>query len=174
MPRFSKRGRDDASPPRELSVDEERLLRAAARLQGDAASQDIAALVQGFISYPFHDPVLTDRSFLSTPRTMFAAFLAGGALSFTFIVLFSGVGIADCYLENDGYQDGDTLPPGFVASSLATIGQGRPAPMRGSRTIGVFPMRSSTDPATSRPLMSMGPSWYYSDRTWQPGARNPY
>ena len=73
----------------------------------------LAALVQGFISYPFHDPVLTDRTFLSTPRTMLAAFIVGGALSFTFIVLFSGVGIADCYLENDGYEDGDTFPEGF-------------------------------------------------------------
>ena len=47
MPRFSKRGRDDASPPRELAAHEERLLRATARLQGDAASQGIAALVEG-------------------------------------------------------------------------------------------------------------------------------
>ena len=30
MPRFSKRGRDDASPPRELAAHEERLLRATA------------------------------------------------------------------------------------------------------------------------------------------------
>jgi hypothetical protein len=57
------------------------------------------ALLQGMVSYPFHDPVLTDRAFLSRPRTMVAAFFVGGAIAGTFIVLFSAVGIFGCFLE---------------------------------------------------------------------------
>lgn len=57
-----------------------------------------AALIQGLTSYPFHDPVLTDRAFLSRPRTMVAAFFVGGAIAATFIILFSAVGIYGCYV----------------------------------------------------------------------------
>ncbi len=41
----------------------------------------------------FSDPVLTDRAFLAKPKTMLLSFLTGGALSATFILLFSFVGI---------------------------------------------------------------------------------
>ena len=61
----------------------------------------LAALIQGFGSYPFHDPVLTDRAFLAKPRVMLASFLVGGCLAIVFIVLFSAVGIADCYVKNE-------------------------------------------------------------------------
>ena len=55
-------------------------------------------LIQGAWSYPFMDPVLTDRTFLSTPRTMLLSFAVGGAVAFTFIVLFGGIGIYGCSL----------------------------------------------------------------------------
>jgi Na+/proline symporter len=45
------------------------------------------------LSYPFHDPVLTDRGFLNDPRTMVKALLLAGLISGTFILLFSSVGI---------------------------------------------------------------------------------
>ena len=41
----------------------------------------------------FMDPVLTDRTFLSTPRTMLLSFFVGGLVAGTFIVLFSSIGI---------------------------------------------------------------------------------
>lgn len=50
------------------------------------------AFVQIF-SYPFHDPVMTDRAFITGPRTMVRAFLWAGAISGGFILLFSSVGL---------------------------------------------------------------------------------
>lgn len=52
-----------------------------------------ASLLQGCVSYPFHDAVLTDRAFLSRPRTMLASFLVGGSIAAMFIVLYSAIGI---------------------------------------------------------------------------------
>jgi SSS family solute:Na+ symporter len=45
------------------------------------------------LSYPFHDPVLTDRGFLTRPATMVKGFLLAGLISGGFILLFSSVGI---------------------------------------------------------------------------------
>ncbi len=45
------------------------------------------------LSYPFHDPVLTDRAFITTPRVMVRAFLLAGLLSGAFILLFGSVGL---------------------------------------------------------------------------------
>jgi len=52
----------------------------------------LLALVQ-VLSYPFHDPVLTDRGFLNNPRKMLASFVLAGVLSGAFIFLFSFVGL---------------------------------------------------------------------------------
>jgi hypothetical protein len=53
----------------------------------------IVALLQGILSYPFFDPVLTDRAFLAHPRTMLWAFMLGGAVAATFILVFGFLGI---------------------------------------------------------------------------------
>lgn len=45
------------------------------------------------LSYPFHDPVLTDRGFLSAPRDMLKSFILAGILSGGFIFLFSLIGL---------------------------------------------------------------------------------
>lgn len=45
------------------------------------------------LSYPFHDPVLTDRGFLSPPRDMLKSFILAGILSGGFIFLFSLIGL---------------------------------------------------------------------------------
>ena len=45
------------------------------------------------LSYPFHDPVLTDRAFITEERAMLKAFFIAGAAGFVAILLFSLVGI---------------------------------------------------------------------------------
>ena len=51
-----------------------------------------AALIQSF-SYPFHDPVLTDRGFISSPKVTLRSFLGASFLGALCIVLFSFIGI---------------------------------------------------------------------------------
>lgn len=52
----------------------------------------LVAILQSF-SYPFHDPVLTDRGFLSDPKTTLKAFLWATPIGFVCILLFSVVGM---------------------------------------------------------------------------------
>ncbi len=52
----------------------------------------LTALLQSF-SYPFHDPVLTDRGFISSPKTTLHSFLWATLLGGLCITLFSVVGI---------------------------------------------------------------------------------
>lgn len=52
----------------------------------------LVAFIQVF-SYPFHDPVMTDRGFVSSPQKTLKAFLLAGAIGFVLILLFSFVGI---------------------------------------------------------------------------------
>ena len=52
----------------------------------------LVAILQSF-SYPFHDPVLTGRAFLSDPQTTLKAFLYATPIGFACILLFSIVGI---------------------------------------------------------------------------------
>ncbi len=50
------------------------------------------ALVQVF-SYPFHDPVMTDRGFITDPKVMIKGFTLAGLVAGAFILLFSTVGL---------------------------------------------------------------------------------
>ena len=60
----------------------------------DAALEVILHVtLQGILSYPFFDPVLTDRAFLASPGAMLISFLLAGLVSGTFILLFSFMGI---------------------------------------------------------------------------------
>ena len=45
------------------------------------------------VSYPFHDPVLTDRGFISEERSMLRAFILAGVLGFIAILAFSLIGV---------------------------------------------------------------------------------
>lgn len=45
------------------------------------------------VSYPFHDPVLTDRGFISEERQMLRAFSLAGVLGFFAILAFSLIGV---------------------------------------------------------------------------------
>ncbi len=59
-----------------------------------------AAVIQSF-SYPFHDPVLTDRGFLSSPKVTLRSFLVSSVIGGVCILLFSIVGI---YAQKHGMQ----------------------------------------------------------------------
>lgn len=52
----------------------------------------LVAIIQSF-SYPFHDPVMTDRAFLSKPKTTLKAFVSAAFIGGVCIILFSFVGI---------------------------------------------------------------------------------
>jgi len=52
----------------------------------------IAGMLQGAFSYPFFDPVLTDRCFMASPKVMVRSFYVGGAMSIIFIFLFGVIG----------------------------------------------------------------------------------
>lgn len=51
-----------------------------------------AAIIQSF-SYPFHDPVLTDRAFISSPKVTRKSFLLASVLGALCIILFSIIGV---------------------------------------------------------------------------------
>ena len=52
----------------------------------------LVALLQ-VLSYPFHDPVLTDRGFITREKIMLRAFIVAGVLGFLAILAFSLVGV---------------------------------------------------------------------------------
>lgn len=60
----------------------------------------LGGLLQGICSYPFFDPVLTDRAFLSSPRTMFASLSVGGFIAALFIFFYGALGVYGAF-----YQD---------------------------------------------------------------------
>ena len=57
-----------------------------------------AAILQSF-SYPFHDPVLTDRGFLSSPKVTLKSFLWASVVGAICIILFSVIGV---YAQSQG------------------------------------------------------------------------
>lgn len=63
------------------------------------------AFVQVF-SYPFHDPVLTDRAFITSPKVMMRGFIWAGIVSGGFILLFSMVGL---YARRFGMEGNPSL-----------------------------------------------------------------
>lgn len=65
----------------------------------------LLALVQ-VASYGFHDPVLTDRAFITKPRRMVRAFVTAGAIGGGFIVLF---GLTGLYARVSGFEGGNIM-----------------------------------------------------------------
>lgn len=59
-----------------------------------------AAIIQSF-SYPFHDPVLTDRAFISSPKTTRKSFLWASLLGAIGIILFSVIGV---FAQTQGFK----------------------------------------------------------------------
>ena len=76
----------------------------------------LVALLQ-VLSYPFHDPVLTDRGFISEERTMRRAFWIAGALGFVVILAFSLVGV---HGRMERLPLGDNMP-GAVALAFGIV-----------------------------------------------------
>ena len=68
---------------------------------GGGLSLLFAVLIQVF-SYPFHDPVLTDRGFLSSPKTTILSYIAATVIGFICILLFSFIGIFARFKGLDG------------------------------------------------------------------------
>lgn len=66
----------------------------------------LVGLIQSF-SYPFHDPVLTDRGFLNKPRTMLVVYILSGIIAAAFIVLFGLVGV---HGKIEGLAPGPSTP----------------------------------------------------------------
>lgn len=66
----------------------------------------LVAMLQVF-SYPFHDPVLTDRGFLNQEKSMLRSFVVAGALGFICILAFSLVGV---YAKLEGIQVAGNAP----------------------------------------------------------------
>ena len=66
----------------------------------------LVALLQ-VLSYPFHDPVLTDRGFITDEKMMLRAFLVAGIAGFAAIFLFSLVGV---HARLEGLTGGDNVP----------------------------------------------------------------
>jgi len=73
----------------------------------------LVALLQ-VLSYPFHDPVLTDRGFITREKTMLRAFVWSGVLGFLAIFAFSLVGV---HARLEGLTVTDNVPA-VVAKSL--------------------------------------------------------
>lgn len=76
----------------------------------------LVALLQS-LSYPFHDPVLTDRGFLSDTRTTLRSYFLAGAAGAVAITAFGLVGVT-AFLRGQPV-DGDA--PRAVAASLGTV-----------------------------------------------------
>jgi solute:Na+ symporter, SSS family len=61
----------------------------------------LVALIQIF-SYPFHDPVLTDRGFITDEKTTLKSYIAATVIGFLCILLFSFVGVYARFLGLQG------------------------------------------------------------------------
>lgn len=102
--------------PRELASTSEWALAAGVDLL-------LVAGLQVF-SYPFHDPVLTDRGFISEERSMRRAFVVAGVLGFFAILAFSLIGV---HAQLSGLAASDNVPAtlarsmGLVALLVMTV-----------------------------------------------------
>ena len=76
----------------------------------------LVALLQ-VLSYPFHDPVLTDRGFITREKTMLRAMIVAGVLGFFCIFAFSLVGV---HAKLEGLPSGDNMP-GAVAGAFGAL-----------------------------------------------------
>ena len=65
------------------------------------------------VSYPFHDPVLTDRGFISQERSMLRAFTIAGVLGFLAILAFSLIGV---HAELAGVGASSNVPAALARS----------------------------------------------------------
>ncbi len=69
------------------------------------------------LSYPFHDPVLTDRGFITEEKSMLRAMILAGIAGFVCIFAFSLVGV---HARLEGLPAGDNMP-GAVARAFGVL-----------------------------------------------------
>lgn len=74
----------------------------------------LAALLQSF-SYPFHDPVLTDRGFILSPKKTLKSFFWATGVGFMCILLFSIIGM---YAQQNGLEGQAAV---MVSKSFGTV-----------------------------------------------------
>lgn len=72
----------------------------------------LVALLQ-VLSYPFHDPVLTDRGFITDEKVMLRSFIIAGAAGFATIFLFSLIGV---HGRLEGLAGGSNMPAAVARS----------------------------------------------------------
>ena len=97
----------------------------------------ITGAIQGLMSYPFFDPVLTDRTFLAHPRTMARSITFGGLIAGSFIVLFSIIGVYGSMLGR--CVDAGVCPVSDLnGASLSSVKGGVPAEVAKTIGTGVF------------------------------------
>jgi hypothetical protein len=72
----------------------------------------LVALLQ-VLSYPFHDPVLTDRGFITEEKVMLKSYMLAGTAGFAAIFLFSFIGI---HARIERLVGGDNVPAAVARS----------------------------------------------------------
>ncbi|GMH66519.1 hypothetical protein TrST_g733 [Triparma strigata] len=97
----------------------------------------ITGAIQGLMSYPFFDPVLTDRTFLAHPRTMARSITFGGLIAGSFIVLFSIIGVYGSMLGKC-VEAGDCPTSDLNGASLSGVTGGVPAEVAKTVGEGIF------------------------------------
>ena len=76
-----------------LPANETGTLLTTGNFQLDAGMDLLLVAALQIFSYPFHDPVLTDRGFINNEKRMLKSFMIAGALGFVTILVFSFIGI---------------------------------------------------------------------------------
>ena len=89
-------------------------LLSAGEFRLDAGVDLVLVAALQVLSYPFHDPVLTDRGFITEEKTMLRAMIVAGVLGFICIFAFSLVGV---HAKLEGLPSGDNMP-GAVAGAF--------------------------------------------------------
>mmetsp|Transcript_119345 Transcript_119345/g.210899 ORF Transcript_119345/g.210899 Transcript_119345/m.210899 type:complete len:879 (-) Transcript_119345:300-2936(-) len=79
----------------------------------------LGGILQGICSYPFFDPVLTDRAFLSNPKTMFLSLSVGGTIAALFITFYGALGVYGAF-----YQDLYTINCGCTVGPEVCAARG--------------------------------------------------
>ncbi len=92
-------------------------LLAAGEWRLDAGLDLVFVALLQVLSYPFHDPVLTDRGFITEERKMLRAMIIAGVLGFACIFAFSLVGV---HARLEGLPSGDNMP-GAVALAFGAL-----------------------------------------------------